>query len=514
MTPTENAVGLDVRGAVRTLWRWKWILLACIVLLPVGAYLLSARNPKVYSSTVLMRINATAVDTTLVENNVPAPQAVDQVASQASARLITTSGVAQAAAKFLNLPPASAHGLLGEVSASADPSTGFITITAQAPSGQRAADVANAFASAVVAGRAASARAQVQRSIRDLEVQLAQVPARNFLERQPLSQQLQRFRALLAAQGNNAQVIEPAAAPVSPISPRPTRAALLGLLVGVLLGLGLVALAENLDRRVRKEEDFEELARRPLLAAIPRTAYEHGDSLPYLADAFQTLRNSLMFFNIDRPISSVLINSPARGDGKTTVAVQLARSLTRSGRDVILVDADLRRPQAGSRLGVTLEPGLSNVLTSSCTLEEALHDVQIEGVSGPLRVLPAGSMPPNPSELLASQRMRDLLVELQEMSDIVVVDTSPVTVISDAIPLLEQASGVVLLGRVNQTAREAFSRLVATVEAARGQTLGVVATGLPESASRYYGYGAYYASNGEGNGSGGASSRRRLSLRS
>ncbi|HEV3229404.1 MAG TPA: CpsD/CapB family tyrosine-protein kinase [Solirubrobacteraceae bacterium] len=486
------ADSIDLRATGKAFWRWKLLFLACVLLLPAGAYYLSASNRKVYQASALMRVQADPVDTSLIQGTPPPTQ---PQATQTAARLIQTTDVARAAAQLLNPHPHNPRALLGTITATAD-DIGFITITAQASSATRAAAVANAFANAVVAGRVRAARGQVHQTIIALRQQLDSVRRSDSVQRQQLSAQLQRFRALLAAQGSNAAVVEPAIASGQPVSPRPTRSALLALVVAVLIGGGLVALAQNLDRRVRRQEELEELTGRPLLATIPKSAFAQPRNAPARAfEAFQTLRAALMYFNIDRVVSSVLVTSPARDDGKTTVAINLARALARGGKNVVLVDADLRKPQIAERLELRTSGGMGNVLVGEATLEEVLAEVEVPVGDGRLRVMPSSTAPPNPSELLNSRRMRELLQRLEQMSDIVVIDTSPMLAVSDAIPLLDQVSGVLLLGRVNVTRRDAFRRLLTTVQAARGVTLGVVATGVRDSGVGGY-YHDYPSSNG------------------
>jgi Mrp family chromosome partitioning ATPase len=248
-----------------------------------------------------------------------------------------------------------------------------------------------------------------------------------------------------------------------------------------------------------------------LLAVIPRGAFSPDTVSPQHDEAFHMLRAALQYFNVDRPLSTILISSPVKGDGKTTVATRLVIAAAQAGRDVILIDADLRRPQTATRLhvgGEVVAPGhgLAGVLTGQLSLAEALVDVSIEKPSedgedepaaprmpgGRLRLLPAGGTPPNPSELLASQRMRDLLEQVAGMAELVIVDTDPLLSVSDSLPLLDAVSGVVLIARLNTTSRDAVARLQKTIAQTGGNVLGVVATGAVSGLYGGYGYGYGY----------------------
>lgn len=489
MTELTNRQSLSSpRDLLDALRRWKFLVLACLVILPLAAYGLTAGTRASYQSSVLLQIQGPAVDTSLFAT-VVVPAAQETVVLSA-ARLITTSGVAQAAAARLNPKPSNPRALLDQITATPDTTAGFITITATASKPQRAVDIANAFAQAVVAGRTREAVTQLDAAIAQLVKQTAGLSKRDVQGRSQLSQQLQRFRALRAAQGSNAVIVEPAAVGTRAASLGVTRAVLLAFLIAALIAIGLVLLAERVDRRIRSPEDLEAITEMPLLSAVSPTAFaEPNDITSADVEAFQTLRASLTYFNIARRISSVLITSPGKQEGKTTVSINLALAMARSGKDVILVDMDLRRPAAAQRLGIRASDGLGSVLVDTLTLGDALKEVPSQGLSGGrLRVLPAGPPPPNPSELIGSQRMRTLIAELEGIADLVVLDSAPLLVVSDSLPLLEAVSGVVLVARIDRTHRAAMSRLGHIIASAGGKSLGVVATDAA-SGGLYGGYG-------------------------
>lgn len=319
------------------------------------------------------------MDTSLfTPGGAPSPSATSNAETlSGEARVIETAAVARLAGRHLK--PRPSNPLLSDITATADTETGFITIVARASTARRAADVANAFAAAVVHLRGQQAIGLLTNTI---SAQLGQLHRGTRWGAQ-LSQQLQRLRALRAAQGVNAQVLETAAPSASPVSPRVVRVTGLGLLAGLLLGMGAVFVAEAADRRIRHPEDLEELTGLPLLAVIPRSALSGETPSMQEGDAFHMLRSALMFFNVDTPLSTILVSSPVKGDGKATVATRLSIAAAQAGRDVILVDADLRRPQAASRLhvsGAAVSPGhgLASVLTAQISLEDALVDVPID----------------------------------------------------------------------------------------------------------------------------------------
>lgn len=519
-----NIAQVDPRGYIRILWRWKLLFVAFLIGVPAVVYAVVSRETKVYQASVLLQEDALPVDTALVtQGGAAAPSSQPNAETLGGqARVIETPAVARLAATHLHPRPSNPSTLLGNISATGDQNTGFITVTAEASNARLAANIANAFGAAVVTLRTQQATGLTTTAIDQLSVQLDHL-GRHYVGRSQLSSQIQSLRALRATQGTNAQILQAAVPNPTPISPKTRKTVILSGVLGLLLAIGAVLLAEAADRRIRHPEDLEELTERPLLAVVPRGAFS-GEKLSRLEqESFHMLRSALMFFNVDRQLSTVLVTSPVKGDGKTTVATHLAIAAAQGGHNVILVDADMRRPQAAARLHITGEAtqpghGLAGVLSGQCSLAEALVDVAIGAgddndaappeLQGRLRLLPAGGVPPNPSELLSSLRMPALLEELEGLADFVVIDTTPLLSVSDALPLFDAVSGVVLVARLHSTTRDAIRRFQKTVGNTNATVLGVVATGAASGGfyGRYgygYGYGYYgYGSTAYANGNG------------
>jgi capsular exopolysaccharide synthesis family protein len=462
------------------------------VLIPLATYVLANRAEKKYQASAVIQLQATATDQgTGNLNSGPA----DQQTNDRVAALIGTSGVADEAAHVLHLPKGS---LRGAASASANENTGFITIVVTRPSARGAAKVANAFAEAVRATRASQGRGQVNATIAGIKTQLKQLPA-SSPERLQLTQQLQQQQTLLQAQSQNAQVIQAATPPASPSSPHPKRMALIALIAALAIGAALVALLDRMDRRLRNPEELEALVDSPLLVTLPATAFPGSGAMPGIAVAFQMLRDSLTYFNVDEELDSVMVVSSLKGEGKTTVAANLAVSFARSGKRVVALCCDMRNPQLGMRLGIgRSEIGLSTLLRDGGSAVDALQEV--EGLEGNLLVLPGGPVPPNASELLGSARMAAVLDELKQASDLVIIDTPPLLLVSDAFALLPRVSGAVGVTRLDFTPRNAVRRMADVVETAGGRLLGMVASGLRPTITGHgsgYGYGYGYGQDPE-----------------
>ena len=226
---SEQRKDTDPRDFFRLLWRRKWIILLCITLIPLAVYVYSDRLTKSFQSSTIIQVQSTATDAGLfLEEALPSTAAN----TAKIAALVGTSGVADQAARILGEPEGS---LRGSLQATDNEDTGFITITATAGSGERAADIANAVARALRVTREKAGVRKVDASIANVEKELGQLPPNEELQRSQLSERLQGLRALRAAQSENTQVVEPAAAPSAPISPNPRRNAILAFIVSLLI---------------------------------------------------------------------------------------------------------------------------------------------------------------------------------------------------------------------------------------------------------------------------------------
>jgi capsular exopolysaccharide synthesis family protein len=207
------------------------------------------------------------------------------------------------------------------------------------------------------------------------------------------------------------------------------------------------------------------------------------------------LRDSLTYFNVDDDLNTLVVVSSLKGEGKTTVVANLAESYARSNKRVVALCCDLRNPQLGARLNVDGSRGLSTLLRDGGDVRDFLQWVEPFGAN--LRVLPGGPVPPNPSELLGSARMAAVLDELRELSDLIIIDTPPLLLVSDAFAVLPRASGILGVTRLDATPRQAVRRMAEVTGTAGGRLLGMVATGLRPTIAGHgsafgYGYGYGY----------------------
>lgn len=283
---------------------------------------------------------------------------------------------------------------------------------------------------------------------------------------------------------------------LEPVSPRPVRNIGLAALLGLLLGLGLAVLREILDTTVKSQELLRELSGAPTLVTVAFDASAkkapvviEGSGHSARSEAFRQLRTNLQFVNVDRPLKALVLVSAVPGEGKSTTAANLAFTLAQAGSRILLVEADLRRPKVAEYLGVEGAVGLTNVLVGQVELADV---IQPWGRSG-LFILPSGSTPPNPSELLASQTMTSLLETMREQFDLVVIDAPALLPVTDGALLAARADGALLVVRHGHTTRAQVTSAMAILDAVDAPLLGSVFNMAPrkggDAYTYHYGYG-------------------------
>jgi len=269
-----------------------------------------------------------------------------------------------------------------------------------------------------------------------------------------LLQKHEEARIAKASTISNIKVVDPAITPDNPVKPQKKKNLLLGLLVGLMFGVGAAFFMDYLDDTIKDEEEAKRALGWPLLAMIPAIE-SSGDIAPAsrasrlivqhmpkssVAEAFRGLRTAIHFSSLKRDTKVVMITSSFPGEGKSTIAANLALTFAQAGNRVILIDCDLRRPSMNTIFEQPRSPGVTEVLAGDVLLAEALHTTDIDNIS----LLTAGTIPPNPAELLCSDSMRDLLVGLREAYDIVIIDAPPVIPVTDA-PLLTAFTDMVVV---------------------------------------------------------------------
>mgnify|MGYP001736522745 FL=1 len=316
-----------------------------------------------------------------------------------------------------------------------------------------------------------------------------------------------------SANGNTVRVIPLNNASVNPplVSPNYQQNTLIGAVIGLVVVYTAIFLRRALDQRIRTRDDATKATGASILGVLPVSEdlneenIVNGDTDDHIAqESIRQLRTNLRFVNVDTPPRSFIVTSAVPGEGKSTVSLSLARSLADAGSPVILIDADLRRPTVAKKLKLDAKVGLTQVLAGQVEIANAVHQL---GDSN-LFVLPAGRIPPNPSELLGSDKMRQLIKELSE-EFIVVVDVPPLLPVTDASLLSHSVDGVILVGSIGRSHREQMTEASSILKKVNANLFGLVLNRAPRKglgnsyygfgyASTYVGYATYYGYGKDG----------------
>ena len=288
--------------------------------------------------------------------------------------------------------------------------------------------------------------------------------------------------------------VEAATVPMGPISPRPMQNALLAGVVGLMLAAGIVFLFEYLDDTIKTPEDVERALELPLIGYIAEMqASGKDESEVYVSrqprspvsEAFRSLRTNLEFSSVDKPLRTILVTGAEAGDGKTTVAANLAAIFAQGGKRVLLMDCDLRRPRVHRFLGIQNRVGLTDLFRDSLGVEAVTYQWS-DSNSKSMSVITSGSLPPNPAELLGSQKMNSILAELVSRVDVVIID-SPPSLVSDAQILAAKVDGVLLVVQPGKTHAGAARAMREQLARAGARVVGAVFNRIPRSHGYYYG---------------------------
>lgn len=305
-------------------------------------------------------------------------------------------------------------------------------------------------------------------------------------------------------------VITPAATPTAPAAPNTKLNLALGVLIGLAVGIGGAFLRASLDSRVRGETDVRRITNASILGGIAfdpeapkRPLVTQMATQSPRAESFRQIRTNLQFAHVSHERKTVLVTSSVPGEGKSTMATNLAISLAQSGQSVALIDADLRRPMVGEYLGLERNAGLTTALVGHADLDDLL---QLWGDDG-LYVLTSGQIPPNPSELLGSEAMKILISRLEQTFDAVVIDAPPLLPVTDAAVLAQHVGGVVLVVGSQKLRHKDLEQSLAALAMVEADILGIVINRVPTKGPDAYSYSYYSYTQEEPKGSAGRGRR-------
>lgn len=528
MDSTSTSFADDLRSYLGLVRHFAWLLILAIVLCGGAAYLVSIRSTPIYQAV-----------TTVLINQAPSVNTNDYTA------IVTSERLAQTYSQLMTKQPV-LQGVLQRLNLSLDPAvlkkaitvqpvtnTTLIEVRVEDADPQRAAAIANAlveeFAAqneALQASRYAESKASLLEQLNQMDTQIQAAsqslaklentpenqPERDRLEanlaqyRQTYAYILQSYEQVRLAEAQSTSNViqaEPATTPQKPVRPRTVVNTILGVVIGLLLALGGIFLVEALDDTLKNPEQVNRELGLPILGLIAH----HGngdDSLvtqleprSLVAEAFRTLRSNIQFAQAaatsDQPLRTLLVTSPSPAEGKSTVAANLAVVLAQSGRKVALLDADLRRPRLHKILNLSNRNGISDLFVQeTINLDGTLAAAETQG----LVVMTSGNTPPNPAELLGSEKMVEILNRVAEQAEMIILDSPPVMAVTDSAVLAQHVDGVLLVLKPYVTQMGAARQTVEQMQRAGARLLGVVLNQVDLKNSRYnYYYRSYYAAS-------------------
>jgi capsular exopolysaccharide synthesis family protein len=357
------------------------------------------------------------------------------------------------------------------------------------------------YANLVVEGQTTNTNANDQISSLQTNLALYQQIYSNLLN------SYENIRLARLSSSTNVVQLEPALPPDEPIRPQPMQSALLAGAVGLMLTVGIIFLVEFLDDTVKNPDEITNRFQVPVVGII--THHDTGNGHPIaqveprspVAEAFRSIRTNLRYASVDRTITRILVTSPMPGDGKTTIAVNLAISLAQSGSHVTIMDADMRRPSLHRALSIKNRVGLSTLFVQrTLHIEGSIQSTKIPN----LTMVSSGEIPPNPSELLGSIKMQEIIDSIQKQTEVLVIDTPPIMSVTDAVVLSPLVDGVVLVVRPGATKMDALKHAIEQLRRVNANIIGVVLNDIQIQRTRYRYYRSYYSyyyhqpySNGE-----------------
>jgi succinoglycan biosynthesis transport protein ExoP len=526
--------------------RWLWLFALASIFAAASSFFVSSQLPKVYEGTAKLLVTPGQSGVGSNYNDILTAERLTRTYSQ----VLKTRPMVDAAAALagINLDYERAAALL-DVSPIKD--TQLVQVTARGNSPEQAANFANQLAAVFVQQTQASQSTRFAaskdtlskqvdaiaadiaahtRRIDDLRTQAPSASgdaelARSQSELSQLQQSytaaVRSFEDLRVSEARSSDlllVVEPAAPTPTPVAPRILLNVLLAAILGLAIGAGIAFAAEHLDDRLSNPERltrFTGLHALGSVALAPTTQAPRaldlvapkvervaaGEYAPIgAADSFQLLRANLQFAAVERPFHTLLVTSASAAEGKTTSASSLAVVLAQAGQTVLLVDADLRRPAVHTAFGLSNRNGLTTLLVSESVpaLPRLAPGADLAALGGTIRVtpverlwvLPSGPLPPNPSELLASLRMRKLLGELSRAVDVVILDSAPVLPVSDPAVLTGIVDATLVVVNSQKSRGQQVAHAVATLQNAGGRVVGAVLNRVPARGATYGYYGS------------------------
>ncbi|MBK7918643.1 MAG: polysaccharide biosynthesis tyrosine autokinase [Chloroflexi bacterium] len=505
-------------------WRWTWLVVLGVLVAGGAAYIVSKNTTPVYRASSRLLIDEAPGSNA---GNDYSQVLFEQRLAQTYVEILTTTPILEKTISALDLP-FSAAALRGKITVSAPQDTQIIVISVEDTDKERTAAIANALGEVFIAENQARDNLryaepianwqgrmnEIADTIQGLETQInvfseaesaEDLALRSRLETQLNEAQIRYTEAFnnlnqlqidQAKESSNLVPIEPATTPTAPIRPRTATNTMLAMVVGGMIAIGIIFLIEYLDDTVKSPDQILEDTGLTTVGAIanikseamPQRLITQLSPRDPISEAYRVVRTNLSFSAVDEGLRSILITSSSPGEGKSTTAANLAVVMAQTGKTVILVDADLRRPVQHKIFEVSNNIGLTTaVLDSESAIKQHIQDTEIPY----LRIMTSGPIPPNPAELLSSHRMAQMMQELQDAAEVVILDTPPVLTVADASILGALVSGCLLVVDTGKTKRNTLIGAAERLQHTGGNVFGAILNKLNPD-RRGYGYYYYY----------------------
>ena len=501
-----------LRVLLHTLGERRWLILATAAIIVAFVTLRSAAQEDKYEAVSEVLVGQTDPVNGLFPG-AGADKDPDRVA-RTNLELIENETVAERVeATQTTDDPLDVDELLDRVDADIENDSDIVAIKVRDEDPERAAEIATGFAVQFARFRQRASSRNLERAIARAQLELEALPEEDVTSARgrTIERRLSDLEIAAALQGSAVEVVKEADAPDDTVEPRPFKAFLVSIPIGLLAGLLLAGLVSYLDRRLKREEQVEAITQMPVVASIPRRSErlvrrKAGGGVwadPVEAEAYGRLATNLRFFNFDRQVKTVLVTSAVPEEGKTTVALRLAAALAGAGQGVLAIEADLRRPTFTDYFSIQCPHGLSGVLIGATPFDDVVTRVHTSyALAAPteegdeawttapfIEVVPAGVIPPNPNELLAGNALPKVLQEAKQHADIVLVDSAPLVPVGDAIPVANAVDGVLLVVKLGESQRDELRRALKLLGTLRSKVIGIVITNAPRPSDKY----DYYA---------------------